>query len=188
LRQDNADERLTPKGYDIGLVSEKRWHTFNLKYSRIKELINFCNISPVKTTEINDFLRSKRTSEIKQTVKLNTLILRPQVNIFDLCEALPELKEFCNSFNESKNEVCQSAEIKIKYDGYIEREKIIAEKIKRLENIKIHNDFDYEKLNSLSTEARQKMKRIKPETIGQAARIPGVSPSDINVLLVFFGR
>jgi tRNA uridine 5-carboxymethylaminomethyl modification enzyme len=142
----------------------------------------------VKMEEINPYLLRRGTSEIKQTVKLNSIILRPQISLIDLFNHLPELKEISDSFGEHKIEIIQSAEIKIKYEGYIEREKLIADKINRLESIKIYPDFDFDKLSSISTEARQKLKRIKPETIGQAARIPGVSPSDINILLIYLGR
>ena len=188
LRQDNADERLSPKGFEIGLVKQDRWDRFSLKQQRIDELLNFCHNNSVKMEEINEFLKLKNTSEIRQTVKLSSLILRPQVDIFELKRAFKPLDEFCKSWGEDAKEILQSVEIRIKYVGYIEREKLIADKIKRLENIKIHNDFDYDKLKSISTEARQKLSKIKPETIGQASRIPGVSPSDINVLLVYFGR
>ncbi len=186
LRQDNADERLTPKGYKLGLVKEDRWSTFQQKMKKVSNLITYCKERSVKMSEINELLSGKGTSEIKQTVKLSSLILRPQIELHELFSHLPDLNIYCN-FPEEK-EICQSVEIKIKYEGYIEREKIVAEKIGRLENIKIHPEFDYDKLSSISTEARQKMKRIKPETIGQASRIPGVSPSDINVLLVYLGR
>jgi tRNA uridine 5-carboxymethylaminomethyl modification enzyme len=188
LRQDNADERLTNKGNNIGLVSYERWNIFDTKLKWINELMSFCYEQSVKQDEINDYLKQIKTSEIKQTVKLNTIISRPQIDLVKLSQNLETLKVFCEKFSNNKDEICHSVEIRIKYNGYIEREKLIAEKIKRLENIKIHNDFDFEKLSSISTEARQKLKRIKPGTIGQASRIPGVSPSDINVLLVYLGR
>lgn len=188
LRQDNADERLTKLGYELGLVKEERWNSFLKKAKEIEILTQFCDEKKVKAVEINDYLISQNTSELKHSVKISNLVLRPQINLIDLSNYYQPLKEVVNSIDLQKNEVCQSVEIKIKYNGYIEREKIIADKIKRLENIKIHSDFEYERISSLSTEARQKLERIKPETIGQASRIPGVSPSDINVLLVFLGR
>jgi tRNA uridine 5-carboxymethylaminomethyl modification enzyme len=188
LRQDNADERLTEKGYNIGLVKEDRWQIFKEKSSKISSLMNFCLEQSVKADEINEYLKEIETSEIRQTVKLNSIILRPQIDLNHIRMRYQNLKDFCENLGENKEEICQSVDIKIKYNGYIEREKIIADKIKRLENIKIHDDFEYEKLSSLSTEARQKLKKIKPKTIGQASRIPGVSPSDINVLLVYLGR
>ncbi|MDF1547776.1 MAG: tRNA uridine-5-carboxymethylaminomethyl(34) synthesis enzyme MnmG, partial [Bacteroidales bacterium] len=188
LRQDNADERLTKLGYELGLVKEERWNSFLKKAKEIEILTQFCDEKKVKAVEINDYLISQNTSELKHSVKISNLVLRPQINLIDLSNYYQPLKEVVNGIDLQKNEVCQSVEIKIKYNGYIEREKIIADKIKRLENIKIHNDFEYERISSLSTEARQKLERIKPETIGQASRIPGVSPSDINVLLVFLGR
>jgi len=188
LRQDNADERLTKLGYELGLVKEERWNSFNIKMHEINQLSAFCDNQKVKATDINDYLLSQNTSELKHSVKLSNLILRPQISLSSIAKQYQPLKDVVESIDLLKEEVCQSVEIKIKYNGYIEREKIIADKIKRLEDIKIHNDFEYTRINSLSTEARQKLERIKPSTIGQASRIPGVSPSDINVLLVFLGR
>jgi tRNA uridine 5-carboxymethylaminomethyl modification enzyme len=188
LRQDNADERLTEKGYNLGLASKERMDIYNKKKESINDLLVFCNEKSVKADEINEYLIKNGTSEIKQSVKLINIIQRPQVNLLQICENYAPINEFAEKFGESKNEVCESVEIKIKYKGYIEREKIVADKIKRLENIVIHENFDFDKLSSLSTEARQKFRKIKPKTIGQASRIPGVSPSDINVLLVYLGR
>ncbi len=188
LRQDNADERLTEKGYSIGLVKEERWSHYKKKKEEISILRTFCEEQKVKATEINEYLITQNTNELKHSVKLNTLILRPQINILDLSKNYIPLKEVTDKIISIKDEVCQSVEIKIKYEGYIEREKTVADKIKRLENIKIHDDFEYNSLSSLSTEARQKLNKIRPNTIGRASRIPGVSPSDINVLLVYLGR
>ena len=188
LRQDNADERLTKLGYELGLAQEDRWVSFNKKMSEIQMLSEFCDNQKVKAVDINSYLEGQNTSGLKHSVKLSNLILRPQINLSSIAKEYKPLMEAVGKIDLLQNEVCQSVEIKIKYNGYIEREKIIADKIKRLENIKIHNDFEYTRINSLSTEARQKLERIKPETIGQASRIPGVSPSDINVLLVFLGR
>jgi tRNA uridine 5-carboxymethylaminomethyl modification enzyme len=188
LRQDNADERLTEKGYNIGLVKSERWETYNRKIIKIEELLKFCNEQSVKADEINGYLEKIGTSKIRQSVKLSSIILRPQIDLKDLRENYSKLKEFCEKFEDYKDEICESVDIRIKYYGYIEREKIVADKIKRLENIKIHKNFDFEKIESISTEAKQKLKKIKPGTIGQASRIPGVSPSDINVLLIYIGR
>jgi tRNA uridine 5-carboxymethylaminomethyl modification enzyme len=188
LRQDNADERLTPKGHKLGLVNQARLESFTKKQNYIELLHQVCNEKSVKPDEINPFLRKSNTSEIKQSVKLSTLVLRPQIRLMDLCQTNQFLKEKMQLVEGNVSEIIESVDIRIKYSGYIEREKLIAEKVKRLENIVIHPDFDFNKLESLSTEARQKLERIKPGTIGQASRIPGVSPSDINVLLVFLGR
>jgi len=188
LRQDNADERLTEKGRSIGLVKDERWNHYLRKKEEISILTKFCEEQKVKAIDINEYLVSQNTNELKHSVKLSNLILRPQINIQDLALAYKPLREITDKFSSMMEEVCLSVEVKIKYDGYIEREKLIAEKIKRLENIKIHDDFEYNSLSSLSTEARQKLNRIRPNTIGGASRIPGVSPSDINVLLVYLGR
>lgn len=187
LRQDNADERLTELAYDLGLVEENRYKSFKEKQELINNFHLFCKMEKLKPKEINEFLKKCNTSELKETTKMDRIILRPQVSLLKLEEYCSRIGEFFGKSN-YKEEVLRSVEIAIKYNGYIEREKIIADKIKRLEGIKIHSDFDFNKLESLSTESRQKLEKIKPATIGQASRIPGVSPSDINVLLVFLGR
>jgi len=188
LRQDNADERLTEKGYRLGLVKPDRWNHYLKKREEIEKLRFFCDNQKVKGSEINEYLLTQNTNELKHSVKLSTLILRPQINILDLSNNYNPLKEVTDNIDSIKDKVCESVEIKIKYEGYIERERLIADKIQRLENIKIHDEFEYSTLSSLSTEARQKLNKIRPNTIGKAARIPGVSPSDINVLLVYLGR
>jgi len=188
LRQDNADERLTEIGYNLGLVDKKRYDLFVAKRNKINEFIRFCKETKIKPKEINDFLKSVNTSELKESIKLERLILRPQIKLAEIEKYCTKISDFFKEDGSFKEEVLQNAEILIKYNGYIEREKIIADKIKRLEKIKIHDDFDFNRLESLSTESRQKLSKIKPKTIGQASRIPGVSPSDINVLLVFLGR
>ncbi len=188
LRQDNADERLTEIGYKLGVVNDEKYFAFKRKSNIIKEFIEHCNNTKVKPMDINKYLKSVNTSEIKETTKLSRIILRPQVKIEEFAEKCSKISDFFNDVISEKNEILRSVEIEIKYKGYIEREKIIANKIKRLEGIVIHNDFDFERIESLSTESRQKLKKIRPQTIGQASRIPGVSPSDINVLLVFLGR
>lgn len=188
LRQDNADERLTPIGRHIGLVDDYRWNIFTSKQTQINKLFDFCNSQKVKAIHIDDYLKEKNTSVLKHSVKLSTLLLRPQINIVDLISHYKPLSDFVMENTITDSEVLQSVDIKIKYNGYIERERAVADKMKRLENIKIHSEFDYSHLKSISTEARQKLDKIKPQTIGQASRIPGVSPSDINVILVFLGR
>jgi tRNA uridine 5-carboxymethylaminomethyl modification enzyme len=188
LRQDDADARLTPIGYKVGLATNERMHIMETKLAKRDALISFTAGFSVKPDDINEKLRELETSEIKQVVKLKDLILRPQLSFSQLRSNIPELDEILSSFNDLSFEIEQAAEIILKYTGYIEREKLIAEKIKRLESVKISSDFDFKKLNSLSTEARQKLTKIKPATIGQASRISGISPSDINVLLIMLGR
>lgn len=188
LRQDNADERLTQKGFDIGLASQQRVDLLNEKITKRNELINFVKNFSVKPDQINDFLISKDSAILKQGVKLIDIILRPQVGLNELIDEVNELKELVASFGQRKEEILHSAEILIKYSGYIEREKLIADKFKRLDDIVIEDRFDYLSINTLSTEARMKLNSIQPKTIGQASRIPGVSPSDISILLVMLGR
>ena len=188
LRQDNADERLTQRGFDIGLASQKRVDLLNEKITKRNELINFVKNFSVKPDQINDFLISKDSAILKQGVKLIDIILRPQVGLNELIDEVNELKELVASFGQRKEEILHSAEILIKYSGYIEREKLIADKFKRLDDIVIEDRFDYLSINTLSTEARMKLNSIRPKTIGQASRIPGVSPSDISILLVMLGR
>lgn len=188
LRQDNADIRLTELSHRIGLASQDR---LNLLIEKIKQrdvLIRFIKIFSVEPETVNGYLSSLGSSPIKQKKKLFEIILRPQITINGIKEVIPELKEAIESMGERRDEIVEAAEVIIKYSGYIEREQQIAEKLKRLEHIKIPENFEYEKILSLSTEGRQKLKRYKPESIGQAARISGVSPSDISVLLVYMGR
>ena len=188
LRQDNADARLTPKAYAIGLVSEERYSVFQIKINSIKTLVNFCETFSIKPEYVNEYLLEKGTTPLKQTVKLKSIILRPQVKLYDLLDFVVPLQKLNKELELNSKEVYEAAEILIKYEGYISRERLVADKLKRLENVTIRDDFDYEKLGSLSTEATQKLMRIQPKTIGQASRISGVSPSDINVLLVYLGR
>jgi tRNA uridine 5-carboxymethylaminomethyl modification enzyme len=189
LRQDNADARLTPKAYELGLASAERLKLLEEKTSLIADIIAFTKQFSIKPIAVNQLLTSKGTTELKQGVKLNDLILRPQISIFDLAEAIGPFKSFLKRVPEQRwMEIVQGAEISIKYDGYISREKLLAEKLDKFENIIIENKFDYNQLNSISTEARQKLSRMNPKTIGQAKRISGVSPSDINVLLILLGR
>ena len=188
LRQDDADYRLTEIGYELGLVKEDRYLIMKEKYSWRDKLHSFINGFSVKPEQVNPTLTKLGTNPIKQGVKLKDVLLRPQVKIKDLVDALPELNKKIKEIPERADEIIESVEILIKYSGYIEREKKLADKIKRLEKIQIGKNFDYLKIASISTEARQKLDKIKPKTIGQASRISGVSPSDISVLLVYLGR
>ncbi|MDD6356807.1 MAG: tRNA uridine-5-carboxymethylaminomethyl(34) synthesis enzyme MnmG [Bacteroidales bacterium] len=188
LRQDDCDVRLTPRAYELGLASAERHHLLEQKLQNRDMIVDFIRNHSVKPAEINDLLSAKETSEIRQTVKLQDILLRPQINIYDLIEKVPELKAVCDKIDIVKEETIEAAEIMMKYEGYIEREKGIADKIKRLENIKIKGILKYDEIKALSTESRQKLMKIDPETIGQASRIPGISPSDISILLVLMGR
>ena len=189
LRQDNADFRLTERSFDIGLASKDRYDLVVDKRRWVDSIIDFVSSFSIKPQYINHILISKGSSELKQGVKLIDVILRPQISIFDLVEDITPLKVFLSSIPADRYiEILESAEIAMKYSGYIDREKLVADKFKRLENITISGKFDYAKLLTISTEARQKLSEIQPDTIGQASRISGVSPSDINVLLVLLGR
>ena len=187
LRQDNADLRLTPLGHEIGLISEKRYAEFVQKKSLVESLVAFARDLSVKAAEINDYLKTIGSDPLTQGRKLHDILMRNNTSFETLQEVLPKLKKFIEK-NRINKEVIEEAEIQIKYKGYIEREKFIAEKLHRLENISIPDNFDYFSMNALTIEARQKLDRIRPTTIGQASRIPGVSPADVNVLLVKFGR
>ena len=187
LRQDNADLRLTPIGYKIGLATEKRYTQAMRKKELVESLITFVRQYSVSPQEIADYLKSVESTPLTQGKKLYDVILRNKVTIEGLIDNISALRDFIER-QECTQEVIEEAEIQIKYHGYIERERHIADKMTRLENIRIRPDFNYSELKSLSIESRQKLTRIRPSTIGQASRIPGVSPSDINVLLVYFGR
>ncbi|HOH54497.1 MAG TPA: tRNA uridine-5-carboxymethylaminomethyl(34) synthesis enzyme MnmG [Paludibacteraceae bacterium] len=188
LRQDDADLRLTPKGYNIGLATNNRFSQVLSKKEAIDSLTSFIENFSVKPAEVNSFLEKINTSELKHGCKLVDLVLRPQISINDLSALYPSLKQKIQSIGDRSEEIVEATEIFIKYQGYIEREKSIAEKFHRLEHMDIKGKFDYPSILSLSTEARQKLARIDPDTIGQASRIPGISPSDINILLVLLGR
>ena len=187
LRQDNADIRLTPLGYEIGLIPQKRYDHFVKKNTLVESLVEFARRQSIKAAEINDYLKSVNSEPLTQGRKLYDILMRNNVTFESLQRVLPKLKKFITD-NEMNAEMIEEAEIQIKYKGYIEREKFIAEKLRRLENIAIPGDFDFHSMNSLTIEARQKLSRIRPTTIGQASRIPGVSPADVNVLLIKFGR
>ena len=188
LRQDNADARLTQMGYDLGIVKRPRYDVWTTKKANIDKIIDFCNHTSVKPREINDALEHLGTAPLRMGCSIADLISRPQITMNNLSEIIPSLKEMISSIDVRKEETTEAAEIYIKYKGYIERERLIADKMHRLENIKIRGHFNYSELHELSTEARQKLERINPETLAQAGRIPGVSPSDINVLLVLMHR
>ena len=186
LRQDNADIRLTEKSYNLGLASLERKKLLNGKLNLISSIIDYTKQFSVKPIYVNQLLNKKNTSELKQGVKLIDIILRPQISIFDLIEYVTPLKQFLKTVPEQrKHEIIEDAEIAIKYEGYINREKVLAEKLDKFEDIIIENKFNYDKLKSISTEGRQKLEKVNPKTIGQAKRISGVSPSDINVLLIY---
>ena len=188
LRQDDADRRLTEKSYNLGLADESRYRLFKGKEKIIESLLSFARNYSIKSNSINSHLESLGTTPLRHGVKLIDLILRPQLTIKNLADIIPAFREQLDKIPNRKEEIIEAAEILIKYEGYIFREKIIAEKINRLENIKIRGKFDYQTVQSISTEAKQKLTAIDPETIAQASRIPGISPNDINVLLVLLGR
>jgi tRNA uridine 5-carboxymethylaminomethyl modification enzyme len=187
LRQDNADQRLTPLGYKLGLIPEKRYEKFEEKITLLKSLISYTREQSVKISEIQNYLISLGLPPISQGRKIFDFALRNEITLFALIELLPKFKRFVKQ-NNITDEIIEEAEIEIKYSGYIEREKAVAEKLHRLENIAIPANFDYSQMQSLTIEARQKLEKIRPVTIAQASRIPGVSPADVNVLLMRFGR
>ena len=188
LRQDNADARLTEKAYNLGLATRERYDRWLKKKAEIDRIISFCNSTNVKPRDINAALESFGTTPLQFGSPIASLIARPQLGIKQLASAIPTLQAALDMEDERKDEIVEAAEILIKYDGYIKRERQIADKMHRLEDIRIKGHFRYEELHEISTEGRQKLSRINPETLGQASRIPGVSPSDINVLLVLMKR
>ncbi len=189
LRQDDADMRLTPRGYEIGLATQERYDLMMEKKRQRDALIEFAREFTVKASRINPFLEQVGLSPLKQSVKLYDLILRPQLTIMMLADAIEPLAELIAGFEESRREeIVEAAEILIKYQGYIDREKLIAEKISRLEHVTLRGKINYMDVKTISTEARQKLTKIDPETVAQASRIPGISPSDINILLLLLGR
>ena len=188
LRQDDADARLTEKAYEFGIATRERYDWWLQKKEAIQRLIDFCKDFPIKAQEINSKLEALGTTPLRAGCKLSDLIARPHLTLQNLSEIIPALKEVINAPENRKEEIAEAAEIQLKYQGYIEREKLIADKMHRLENIKIKGRFKYSELHEISTEGRQKLEKINPETLAQASRIPGVSPSDINVLLVLLGR
>ena len=188
LRQDDADARLTEKAYELGIAKRDRYDWWIEKKEAIERIIEFCANYPIKKDEINPKLEALGTTPLRAGCKLIDLITRPHLNLTNLSEIIPDLKAALETPANRKEEITEAAEIKMKYKGYIERERLIADKMHRLENIKIKGRFNYSELHEISTEGRQKLERIAPETLAQASRIPGVSPSDINVMLVLLGR
>lgn len=189
LRQDNADMRLTEKGYQLGLATRERYDLMANKRDEIERFTTFCREHTVKPAAINATLEAKGMQPLTQGVRLHDLLLRPQLDVDILAEALPEVQESIGLIEQDRREeIVEAAQISIKYRGYIEREQNIAERVARLDNVTLKGKFDYAQIHQLSTEARQKLQAIDPETVGQASRIPGVSPSDINILLVLLGR
>ena len=188
LRQDNADQRLTPIGHRIGLASQERYNRFVEKQDRIQELVKFLKNTNVNPDEINGLLREKETPELSSKTRFSHILTCPQLNLEDIISNTERLKPAFNLNDEFTRSIIQEAEILIKYEGYIEKEKEVADKLIRLENVKLSPDFDYNALHSLTIEARQKLTAQKPQTLGQASRISGVSPADIAVLAVFLGR
>ena len=188
LRQDDADARLTERSYQLGLATGERYNWWKEKETAIGRIVEFCQQTSVKPSEVNDALERFGSTPLRTGCKLSELVCRPQLSLEKLKPIFPGLAELMDAPKNRKEEIAEAAEIKMKYKGYIERERIVAEKMHRLEDIKIKGHFNYEDLHELSTECRQKLKAINPDTLGQASRIPGVSPSDINVLLVLMGR
>lgn len=188
LRQDDADARLTEKAYNLGLAKRDRYDWWMQKKEATESIINFCATTHVKPKDINAALESLGTTPLREGCKLIDLVARPQINLQNLSELVPELKQLIASLPNRNDETAEAAEIKMKYKGYIERERIVADKMHRLENIKIKDHFNYLEMEQLSTEARQKLAKINPDTLAQASRIPGVSPSDINIMLVLMKR
>ncbi len=188
LRQDDADARLTEKAYRLGVVTRARYDWWMQKKQDIDELMDFCRSFPIKPTEINGALEAIGTTPLRAGCKLIELVARPHIDLKQLAAIIPALREKLDSPENRKEEIAEAAEIKMKYQGYIDRERMIADKMHRLENIKIRGRFNYNELHEISTEGRQKLQRIQPDTLAEASRIPGVSPSDINVMLVLLGR
>ena len=188
LRQDNADARLTERSYELGLADDYRLSLLKNKQESEQVLTEMLRTTSVKAKDINAYLNQMGYGDLQQTCKLIDIVARPNITIMDLADALPELKEKIEGLGTRKEEIVESTEINIKYKGYIERERLAADKLRRLDNIRLPKDFDYNNVQSLSTEARQKLIRIQPNTIGEASRIPGVSPNDVSVLLVLMGR
>ena len=188
LRQDDADARLTERSYQIGLATRERYDHWLSKKEAVEHIVSFCKEFSLKPALINPELEALGTTPLKYGCKLFELINRPQITVKNIAEHIVPLKALLDTLTDRRDEIIEAAEVLIKYHGYIARERIIADKMQRLESIKIKGRFDYKNMNSLSTEARQKLEKINPETLAQAGRNPGVSPSDINVLLVLLGR
>jgi tRNA uridine 5-carboxymethylaminomethyl modification enzyme len=187
LRQDDADMRLTERAYRIGSATEERYQLLLEKRAWIERLLKFCEEYPVKLS-FNETLEGWQSAPLKEGCRLIALVNRPELTLLQLAGAIPELADLIAEIPNRREEIVEATEIRIKYKGYIEREKLIADKIARLENVRLSPDVDYNALHQLTIEARQKLSRIRPATVGQASRIPGVSPADVNILLVLMGR
>ena len=187
LRQDNADARLTERSYSLGLAKEDRYQKFLEKKKQVAEIKNFLNENYVYPEQINGLLEQKESTKIEHKMKMSYLLLRPQINLTEMIDALPSLDQYKNQ-DRFIRECLEEAEIQIKYDSYIQKEDELADKLRRLENVKLPKDFDFHSIQSLSYESREKLNRYQPETLGQASRISGISPADINVLAIFLGR
>jgi tRNA uridine 5-carboxymethylaminomethyl modification enzyme len=188
LRQDNADIRLTPLGYQLGLVTDEQMERVNKKIQGTNDFKKYLRSLGITPEEINPLLISKESSPINQQVKITSILTRPQIQLKEITEVLPELSNKCLEMKRLHEDIPAQAEIQLKYEGYIDREEEMAAKLSRLENVKIPEDIDFRQLKSLSAEAVEKLTTISPRTIGQASRISGVSPSDISVLLIYLGR
>lgn len=188
LRQDNADARLTEKGYEIGLATEERLNHYKNKYEKVHELVDFLKTTNISPERINGLLESKGTPGIANKMRLAQILTRPQINLTDMVGIIDYLKENYDLSQESVRNIVEEAEIIVKYEGYIDKEREVADKLNRLENVKLSPDFDYYALNSLTMEAREKLTKHKPQTLGQASRISGISPADISVIAIFLGR
>ena len=188
LRQDNADARLTEKGYEIGLATEERLNHYKNKYEKVHELVDFLKTTNISPDRINGLLESKGTPGIANKMRLSQILTRPQINLVDMIGVIDSLKENYDLSTESIRNIVEEAEIIVKYEGYIDKEREVADKLNRLENVKLSPDFDYYALNSLTMEAREKLTKHKPQTLGQASRISGISPADISVIAIFLGR
>lgn len=188
LRQDNADARLTEKGYEIGLATEERLNHYKNKYEKVHELVDFLKTTNISPERINGLLESKGTPGIANKMRLGQILTRPQINLTDMIGVIDSLKENYDLSQESVRNIVEEAEIIVKYEGYIDKEREVADKLNRLENVKLSPDFDYYALNSLTMEAREKLTKHKPQTLGQASRISGISPADISVIAIFLGR
>ena len=188
LRQDNADARLTEKGYEIGLATEERLNHYKNKYEKVHELVDFLKTTNISPERINGLLESKGTPGIANKMRLAQILTRPQIYLNEIINTLDELKNRYDLSNESTRNIVEEAEIMVKYEGYIDKEREVADKLNRLEDVKLSPNFDYYSLNSLTMEAREKLTKHKPQTLGQASRISGISPADISVIAVFLGR
>ena len=188
LRQDDADARLTERAYALGLATRERYDRWMEKKAELEHITDYCASTPVKPHDVNTALEALGTTPLREGCKIADLVARPQLTLNNLSEILPGLRQTLESLPDRKEEITEAAEIKMKYKGYIERERLVADKMLRLENIKIRGHFNYREMRQLSTEARQKLEKIDPETLAQASRIPGVSPSDINIMLVLMNR